>query len=70
MVVEFNIMHGKGISRVSEILDLAVQFDIIQNEVVGFGTRETIGQGADSAMQFLEKIHHYVILLSSKLEST
>lgn len=29
-VVEFNIMYGKGISRIAEILDLAVEFDIIQ----------------------------------------
>ena len=55
-VVEFNIMYGKGISRVSEILDLAVQFDIIQTRGSWFRYNgEPIGQGADSAMQFLEE---------------
>jgi recombination protein RecA len=55
-VVEFNIMYGKGISRVSEILDLAVQFDIIQKRGSWFRYNgEPIGQGADSAMQFLEE---------------
>lgn len=55
-VVEFNIMYGKGISRVSEILDLAVQFDTIQKRGSWFRYNgEPIGQGADSAMQFLEE---------------
>lgn len=55
-VVEFNIMYGKGISRVSEILDLAVEFDIIQKRGSWFRYNgEPIGQGADSAMQFLEE---------------
>lgn len=55
-VVEFNIMYGKGISRISEILDLAVDFDIIQKRGSWFRYEgEPIGQGADSAMQFLEE---------------
>jgi recombination protein RecA len=55
-VVEFNIMYGKGISRISEILDLAVEFDIIQKRGSWFRYNgEPIGQGADSAMQFLEE---------------
>ncbi len=55
-VVEFNIMYGKGISKISEILDLAVEFDIIQKRGSWFRyDGEPIGQGADSAMQFLEE---------------
>jgi len=55
-VVEFNIMYGKGISRVSEILDLAVEYDIIQKRGSWFRFNgEPIGQGSDSAMQFLEE---------------
>tara|TARA_R110002096_G_scaffold151859_2_gene314612 strand:+ start:15217 stop:16266 length:1050 start_codon:yes stop_codon:yes gene_type:complete len=55
-VVEFNIMYGKGISKTSEILDLAVEFDIIQKRGSWFRyDGEPIGQGADSAMQFLEE---------------
>ncbi|MFD2533277.1 recombinase RecA [Gracilimonas halophila] len=55
-VVEFNIMYGKGISRISEILDLAVEYDIIEKRGSWFRyDGEPIGQGSDAAMQFLEE---------------
>ncbi len=55
-VVEFNIMYGQGTSRIAEILDLAVEFDIIQKRGSWFRyDGEPIGQGADAAMQFLEE---------------
>ncbi|TVQ65585.1 MAG: recombinase RecA [Balneolaceae bacterium] len=55
-VVEFNILYGQGISRVSEILDLAVEFDIIEKRGSWYRyDGEPIGQGTDSAMQFLEE---------------
>jgi len=55
-VVEFNIMYGKGISKISEILDLAVEYDIIQKRGSWYRyDGEPIGQGADAAMQFLEE---------------
>ena len=54
--VEFNIMYGKGISRIAEILDMAVEHDIIEKRGSWFRyDGEPIGQGADSAMQFLEE---------------
>ncbi len=66
-VVEFNIMYGKGISKIAEILDLAVEFDIIQKRGSWFRyDGEPIGQGADSAMQFLEED----AALTEKIEST
>jgi recombination protein RecA len=55
-VVEFNIMYGKGISRISEILDLAVEYDLIEKRGSWFRHGgEPIGQGSDAAMQFLEE---------------
>lgn len=55
-VVEFNIMYGKGISKISEILDLAVEYDIIEKRGSWFRyDGEPIGQGSDAAMQFLEE---------------
>lgn len=55
-VVEFNIMYGQGISRIAEILDLAVEYDIIEKRGSWFRYNgEPIGQGSDSAMQFLEE---------------
>lgn len=54
--VEFNIMYGKGISRLAEILDLAVEFDIIEKRGSWFRhDGEPIGQGTDAALQFLEE---------------
>lgn len=54
-VVEFNIMYGKGISRLAEILDLAVEFDIIQKRGSWYRyDGEPIGQGTDNAIEFLE----------------
>jgi len=54
-VVEFNIMYGKGISRIAEILDLAVEFDIIQKRGSWYRyDGEPIGQGSDNAIEFLE----------------
>ncbi|HKJ34863.1 MAG TPA: recombinase RecA [Balneolales bacterium] len=56
--VEFNIMYGKGISRLSELLDMAVERDIIQKRGSWYRfDGEPIGQGSDAAMQFLEEDH-------------
>lgn len=64
-VVEFNIMYGKGISRISEILDLAVEYDIIEKRGSWYRyDGEPIGQGSDAAMQFLEEDEE----LSSRIE--
>lgn len=54
-VVEFNILYGKGISRLGELLDLAVDFDIIQKRGSWYRYKgEPIGQGQDNALEFLE----------------
>ncbi|REL33104.1 recombinase RecA [Rhodohalobacter sp. SW132] len=55
-VVEFNILYGKGISKLSEILDLAVEYDIIEKRGSWYRyDGDPIGQGTDAAMQFLEE---------------
>ncbi len=55
-VVEFNILYGQGISRISEVLDLAVEYDIIEKRGSWYRyDGEPIGQGTDAAMQFLEE---------------
>ena len=51
-----NCRYGTGVSRIAEVLDLAVEYDIIQKRGSWFRyDGEPIGQGADSAMQFLEE---------------
>ncbi len=51
---EFDIMYGQGISRVGELLDLAVSIDVIKKSGAWFsydGNR--IAQGRDNAKQYL-----------------
>jgi recombination protein RecA len=53
--VEFNIIYGEGISRMAEILDMAVEFDIIEKRGSWYRyDGEPIGQGTDNAIEFLE----------------
>ena len=52
---EFDIMYGEGISKYGEMVDLAVKLDIIQKSGSWFAMgEERIGQGKDSAKQFLK----------------
>ena len=54
--VEFDIMYGKGISFIGDVLDLAVAFDIINKSGswYSFGD-EKIGQGRENAKLFLDQ---------------
>ena len=52
---EFDIMYGKGISKASCIVELAVAADIIQKSGAWFSYNdEKIGQGKENAKMFLE----------------
>lgn len=51
---EFEIVYGTGISKWSELVDLAVKLDIIQKSGSWFSMGDTrIGQGKDAAKQYL-----------------
>ena len=51
---EFDVMYGTGISRTGELLDIAVQLDIIQKSGSWFSYNgERIGQGRDNSKEFL-----------------
>ena len=51
----FDIMYGEGISKWSELVDLAVQMDIVQKSGSWFSMGdERIGQGKDSVKTFLQ----------------
>ncbi len=52
---EFDIMYGEGISHLSEVLELAVEADIIQKSGAWFSYKEErIGQGRDNAKEYLK----------------
>ena len=52
---EFDIMYGKGISRIGEILDLATELDIIHKSGSWFSYGERkLGQGRDAVKELLE----------------
>ncbi|MFH1360146.1 MAG: recombinase RecA [Candidatus Omnitrophota bacterium] len=53
---EFEIHFNEGISRISDILDLGIQFDIIQKSGAWLSfENEKIGQGRESARSFLKE---------------
>ncbi len=53
-VVEFDILYGQGISKVGEIVDLGVDYEIIKKSGSWFSYNDTkIGQGRDSVKQML-----------------
>ena len=53
---EFDIMYGKGISRVGEIVDLGVKFEVINKSGAWFSYGETrLGQGRDNVKQLFER---------------
>ncbi len=52
-VAEFDIMYGEGISKAGEIVDLGVQFDLINKSGSWYSYGDSkIAQGRDAAKQF------------------
>lgn len=52
--VEFDIMYGQGISKVGEIIDLGVDFEIVKKAGSWFSYDETkLGQGRDAVKNLL-----------------
>ena len=52
----FDIMYGQGISKWGELVDLAVQMDIVQKSGSWFSMgEERIGQGKDSVKAYLQE---------------
>jgi recombination protein RecA len=53
---EFDILYGEGISRAGDLLDLAVNHDMVEKSGSWFSYKgERIGQGRENARQFLKE---------------
>jgi recombination protein RecA len=53
-VVDFDIMYGKGISKIGEIVDLGVKAEIVEKSGAWFAYNNSkLGQGRENAKQFL-----------------
>jgi len=53
---EFDIIYGKGISRYGELVDFGAEYNVIDKSGTWYQFENTkIGQGRDSAIEFLEK---------------
>lgn len=52
---EFDIMYGEGVSKVGEILDLAVEYDVVKKSGSWFSYGETkLGQGRDAVKKLIK----------------
>ncbi len=61
-------MYGKGISATGEILDLAVQFDIVKKSGAWFYYNDNrIGQGRDNVKAMLEENEALLLELKEKV---
>lgn len=67
-LAEFDIMYGEGISKVGEILDLAVEFDIIKKSGSWFSYDDTkLGQGRDAVKTIIKDNPELMDELESKI---
>ena len=65
---EFDIVFGEGICKVGEIVDLAVDFDIIHKSGSWFSYGENkIGQGRDAVLQVLRDNPEFCDEVESKV---
>ena len=54
-IVEFDIVYGEGISREGDLLDLAVEQEIVDKSGSWYSYQdERIGQGRENAKRFLQ----------------
>ena len=68
---EFDIMYGKGISRVGEVLDTAVDLGIVKKGGAWFSYEDyKLGQGRDNSKQFLLDHPDIMAEIESKIKAS
>ncbi len=69
--VDFDIMYGEGISKVGEIIDIAVDCNIVQKSGSWFSYDKTkLGQGRDSVKQMLKDNPELIQEIEQKIKDT
>jgi recombination protein RecA len=69
-VAEFDIMYGEGISKTGEILDLAVEFEIIKKAGSWFSYGDTkLGQGRDAVKALIKDNPELADELEAKIKA-
>lgn len=67
--VQIEIMYGKGISYLGEVLDMAVEYNLIQKSGSWYSyNEERIGQGRDAVKTFLEANPDVVVTLATQIK--
>ncbi len=69
--VEFDILFGQGISREGEVLDLAVEHNIVEKSGMwySYGT-ERVGQGRENARNYLKENQEVFEEIANKVRET
>ncbi len=65
---EFDIMYGEGISKLGNIIDVAVSFDIIKKSGAWFSyDGERLGQGRDNVKKYMEENPEFTEMIERKV---
>ncbi len=65
-VAEFDILYGTGISKSSEIIDMAIQLEIVEKSGAWFYYNgERLGQGKDNVRKYIESNKEFMAELES-----
>jgi recombination protein RecA len=68
-LAEFDIIYGEGISRVGDLLDLAVTQDIVEKSGAWYSYEgERIGQGRENAKTFLKEHNDITTEIAQKVK--
>ena len=67
---EFDIMYGEGVSKTGEILDLAVEFEIVKKAGSWFSYGDTkLGQGRDAVKALIKDNPELADELEAKIKA-
>ena len=69
-VAEFDIIYGEGISKIGDMLDLAVELEIVDKSGAWYSySGERIGQGRENAKRFLSEHEDMVADIEGKVRA-